>query len=106
MDTLNFQAIVDQLKAFLQGLQLANLPLVENTGLAYLEATQKRMTDLAANAPELTTDEITQALADEKDIFISELKSFEEIGLSLSQDALNNAGTVFMGWINNIIPAP
>lgn len=108
LPVFDYTAIINQLKAFLQGLLITDLPLVENTGLSYLSATEQRLSELAANVStgQLTTDDIKTALADEKDIFLSELKSFEVIGLSLTQDAINNAGQVFLGIIQTVFPQP
>jgi hypothetical protein len=104
---INYKLIIAQLTAFLQGLFIKDLPLVEETGLAYLDATEKRLETLAANAAkgDLSKDEVIQALKDEKDIFISELKSFEIEGECLAQDAINNAEQIFTDIVAGVIPA-
>lgn len=104
---IDYKLIIVQLTAFLQGLFIKDLPLVEETGLSYLSETEKRLETLASNAAkgDLSKDEVVKALKDEKDIFISELKSFEIEGECLAQDAITNAEQIFMDILSGVVPA-
>jgi hypothetical protein len=102
---IDYKAIVAQITVLLQGIFIKHLPLAETVLIAYVKATEKRLEILAANALNgLSKDEVLQALSDEKDIFISELKSFQIAGESLAQDAINNAESIFQDIVNRFIP--
>lgn len=99
---MNYQSIILQLTSFLQGFLIKYIPLTASTGLSYLSATKERLKQLAENyaTGNISQGELTQALIDEKDIFLSEVSSFEIIGLELSQEIINNAEAVFLKIVN------
>jgi len=96
---INAQLIIAQLQAFLQGILVTKLPLGTETGLGYLNDAKTRLTAVANNAAtgDLDLDDVKQALLDEKDIFITEVKSFEVLGLSIGQETVNNISGVLNG---------
>lgn len=103
--TINYQSILAQIKGLLQGLFITNVPLVEQTALAYLTSTETRLATLAAAAltGDLSKEDVSMALKAEEDIFLSELNSFEEMGLSLAQGAINSVQGVITGILSGPI---
>jgi hypothetical protein len=105
--TINIELLLTQVKGILQGVAVSAIADLQTIGLDYFNSTQGRLTELVNGLEngEIESQEAKDRLESEADIFITELLSLEQAGLSLAQQTINNVQTLVANLFVNSLQA-
>lgn len=99
------QPFLDKIKAGLETAYATNYPQILNAGVSYVTNAKDRLTTAAEARMngQLTAQELMDLLGEEKNIFMSELESFEVLGAGIAQEEINNAQQIVIDAVTDLI---
>lgn len=97
--------MVDKMKSAFTSLYSTSYPQIMEAGMSYVQNAEQRFTTLvtARMSNDISAKFLMDRLAEEKDIFMSELKSFEVLGAGIAQEIINDAQKIVIDAVQGLI---
>lgn len=108
MPPINFdiKKLLADIKDVLLAAVVVDTPVIVDAVTSYVSNAESRLTSLIENMYHGGSAKfLLDRLAEEKDIMLTQLLSFEVMGKQIAQTVINNAQNIILQAVNDVLPA-